>query len=105
MADDRKWNGGKFPNHERKGLAIEEFIDSAGVNSRDTAPGRTPDEHENLGERQEPGIGKIVGAVLKNPTMILAGIVVLPALLLTWVLTRRRASRSESDETSEPKRK
>jgi len=104
MADDRKRNGGKFPNHEAKGLAIEEFIDSAGVNSRDTAPG-PPDEHENLGKRQEPGIGKIVGAVLKNPTMILAGIVVLPVLLLTWGLTRRRASRSESDETSEPKRK
>lgn len=96
MADDPKWNGGKFPNRERKGLAFEEFIDSAGVNSRDTAPG-IPDESENRGERQEPGLGKVIGAVLKNPTVILAGIVVLPALLVTWGLTRRRRKNHEEE--------
>lgn len=104
MADDRKWNGGKFPNHETKGLAIEEFIDSAGVNSRDTAPG-IQDKSENRGKRKEPDLGKLIGTVLKNPTVILAGIVVLPALLLTWGLIRRRASRSDRDERPQTKRK
>lgn len=104
MAEDRKWNGGKFPNRETKGLALEEFIDSAGVNSRSTAPG-SPDESENQGDRKEPMIGKLLGNVLKNPTVILAGIVVLPALLVTWLLTRRRKSRSDRDENPQPKRK
>lgn len=104
MADDRKWNGGKFPNHETKGLAIEEFIDSAGVNSRETAPG-IPDESVNRGERQEPHLGKIIGTVLRHPTAILAGIVVLPVLLVTWGLARRRAAKSEKEETPKPKRK
>lgn len=105
MADDRKWNGGKFPNHETKGLALEEFIDSAGLNSRDTGPGSEEEEGENRGERQEPGLGKIIGGVLRNPTVILAGIVILPALLVTWALTRRRRASSEADEPPKPTRK
>jgi len=105
MADDRKWKGGKFPNHESKGLAPEEFIDSAGVNSRGTAPGGEEPEGENRGERQEPGLGKIIGGVLRNPTVILAAIVVLPALLVTWGLTRRRRASSEPDETPPVTRK
>jgi len=105
MADEGKWNGGKVPNDETKGLAPPEFIDSAGVNSRDTTPG-IPDESENRGERQEPKLGKIIGAVLRNPAVILAGIVVLPALLVTWGLTRRRrAAKSEREETPQPRRK
>ncbi len=36
MSDTPEYNGGKFPNSGEKGLGLEEFIDSAGVNSANT---------------------------------------------------------------------
>ena len=36
--EEREWKGGKFPNRGDQGLALSEFIDAAGVNSRETTP-------------------------------------------------------------------
>src|SRR5687768_3524543 len=86
-------SGGKSPRKPKK-MALSEFIDSAGVNSKETAVSSTPGEFpvslntpeveslteprlrprpvDNPGDRPS-GIGRMVEKALANPTLVIAG--------------------------------
>lgn len=88
--------GGKLPNKARRGMALEEFIDSAGVNSSETAVGSPPPA---LPAKRDPSaVGRAVEKILANPTLVIAGLAAIPILLVVWGMTRRRR-RHEDEET------
>lgn len=40
---EQEWNGGKFPNRDRRGLALSEFVE-VGANNTGTSPNEAPPE-------------------------------------------------------------
>ena len=64
MSDQPEYNGGKFPNSGETGLGLEEFIDSAGVNSASTGA---------FGEQGKTGSGAVRGSRLDSTLAIVAG--------------------------------
>lgn len=88
--------GKKSRNRPSPGLSVSEFIDSAGVNSRETgvgSPGSAP-ETKNKGK-----LGRAVEKALANPTLLIAGLAAIPVLFVVWGLTRRR--KRHEDESAE----
>ena len=103
-------------------MALSEFIDSAGVNSQETAvgstpaefplsrtapavsPSRTPSGPRPLSEGNQPaptGFVRIVEKVLANPTLVIAGLAAVPVLLLFWGATRRRRKKRQQETQQE----
>jgi hypothetical protein len=94
---DKKRGQGKSRSGSSRGVSQPEFLDSAGVNSRETAVGAEPGREVAT----KPGtMGRMVEKALANPTLLIAGLAALPVLFVVWGLTRRR-QRPKDDEPSE----
>lgn len=78
------------------GLSVSEFIDSAGVNSRETGVGSASSAPETTSKGK---LGRAVEKALSNPTLVIAGLAAIPVLFVVWGLTRRR--KRNRDETPE----
>lgn len=95
---DRKKGGGKLSKKRREGLALSEFIDSAGVNNRETGVGEAPP----LAEVKKAGaLGRAVEKALANPTLVIVGLAAIPLLFLAWGFMRRKKDRDQEPKEDE----
>ncbi|HXI12691.1 MAG TPA: hypothetical protein VNM92_08590 [Thermoanaerobaculia bacterium] len=100
---EKEWNGGKFPNRGRKGLALSEFIDDAEVNrttddewesERDLAPAPRRTAAQSF--------GRAVGTIVANPTLVIATVAAIPLLLIVWGVGRSQKKKSDSPKPPLP---
>lgn len=97
--NDHEWNGGKFPNRARKGLALSEFLDGADGESTspdELQPSVRRDQDGRLVENEPRSLGGMTMLL-----MPLAGLVagVLAAVgLVAFLRPRRRQAQAPYDE-------